>query len=140
MTRENISLGEFVKQLTVRIHERDWPMPFKEEGQWHLLFYQFKREGQRGRPAFFDQLRFDWDGPYPRSQELSDYIHALHFTGCVAASNPSYDRLSLNDRLGALWSSEKLEGDLSEFMDYAMGLVEKQFAGQKADARSLSNT
>jgi hypothetical protein len=140
MTREDISLGEFVKQLTVRIHKRDWPMPFKDEGQWHMLFYQFKRGTQLGKPTFFDQLRFDWDGPYPRSQELSDYIHALHFTGCVAASNPSYDRLTLNDSLAVLWSSEKLEGDLSEFMEYAMGLVEKQFAGQKADARSLSNT
>ncbi len=37
MTREDISLGEFVKQLTVRIHKRDWPMPFKDEGQWHML-------------------------------------------------------------------------------------------------------
>ena len=128
MTQADISLGEFVKQLTVRIHDKRLPMPFKDEVPWHLLFYSFKREQHPGRPAFLDRLRFDWDGPYPRAQELSDYIHALHFTGCVAASNPSYDQLSLNESLGNLWSAEKLEGDLSAFMDYAMGQVEKKFA------------
>lgn len=128
MTRADISLGEFVKQLTVRIHEKRVRMPFKDEARWHELFYSFKRDSHPGRPAFLDSLSFDWDGPYPRSEELSNYIHALHFTGCVAASNPSYDEISLNESLGKLWASERLEGDLSKFMEYATGLVEKQFA------------
>jgi len=128
MTSNDISLGEFVKQLTVRIHNSKVSMPFKEEQPWHLLFYKLKREKMRGKPEFFGHLRFDWDGRYPRSRELSEYIHALHFTGCVGASNPSYDEISLNPKLGELWSSQKPEGDLSIFMDYAMKEVEKGFA------------
>lgn len=128
MTQADISLGEFVKQLTVRIHDKRVAMPFKDETRWHLLFYGFKREQRPGRPTFFDHLRFDWDGPYPRSEELSNYIHALHFTGCVAASNPSYDEISLNESLGKLWSSERLEGELSGFMDHAVTVVQERFA------------
>ncbi len=128
MTSNDISLGEFVKQLTVRIHDSKVPMPFKDEEPWHLLFYRFRQENAPGKPAFLERLRFDWDGRYPRSQELSDYIHALHFTGCVGASNPSYEEISLNPKLGELWSSQKPEGDLSKFMDYAMKTVETEFA------------
>jgi len=39
MTSNDISLGEFVKQLTVRIRDSKVPMPFKDEEPWHLLFY-----------------------------------------------------------------------------------------------------
>jgi len=91
-------------------------------------FLRLREENAPGKPAFLGHLRFDWDGRYPRSQESSDYIHALHFTGCVGASNPSYDEISLNPKLGELWSSQKLEGDLSKFMDYAMKQVEAEFA------------
>jgi hypothetical protein len=128
MTNQDISLGEFVKQLTVRIHDLKVPMPFKDEEPWHLLFYQLKRENVPGKPTFFEHLRFDWDGSYPRCRELSEYIHALHFTGCVGASNPSYDEISLNPKLGELWASENLEGDLSVFMDHAMEEVQAKFA------------
>ena len=128
MTNEDISLGEFVKQLTVRIHDARLPMPFKDEEPWHTLFYRLKQEDVPGKPAFFAGLRFDWDALYPRSQELSEYIHAHHFTGCVAASNPSYDEMSLNPKLGQIWSSQKPEGDLSKFLDYAMERVKTQFA------------
>jgi len=130
MTNKEISLGEFVKQLTVRIHDKNLPMPFKDEEPWHLLFYKLKQDQVSGKPAFFQHLRFDWDGRYPRSQELSEYIHALHFTGCVGASNPSYDEIVLNPKLGELWSSQKPEGDLSRFMDYAMKKVETEFASK----------
>jgi len=128
MTSTDISLGEFVKQLTVRIHDLKLPMPFKDEEPWHLLFYRLKQEEVPGKPAFLGTLRFDWDARYPRSQELSEYIHALHFTGCVAASNPSYDEMSLNPKLEEIWSSQKPEGELSNFLEYAMKQVQVQFA------------
>lgn len=127
MTSQDISLGEFVKQLTVRIYDAKLPMPFKDEEPWHTLFYKLKQEEAAGKPSFFADLGFDWDARYPRSPELSEYIHALHFTGCVAASNPSYDEMSLNPKLEQIWSSQKPEADLANFLDHAMEQVRTQF-------------
>ncbi len=128
MTRADISLGEFVKQLTVRIKKANLPMPFKDEAPWHLLFYKLKQEKLAGTPVFLETMRFDWDGSYPRSQELSNYIHALHFTGCVAASNPSYDQMSLNPDLETIWASQQLESELLQFVDQVMDRVKSDFA------------
>ncbi len=103
-------------------------MPFKDEAPWHLLFYKLKQEKLAGTPVFLETMRFDWDGSYPRSQELSNYIHALHFTGCVAASNPSYDQMSLNPDLETIWASQQLESELLQFVDQVMDRVKSDFA------------
>jgi hypothetical protein len=94
---KKISLGEFVKQLVLDLHRDETPMPFQNETNWHVLFYKLKKtQNNQGRPAFLDKLRFDWDGPYPRCQDLSEYLQTLHWNGFVSVANPSYDRLSVD--------------------------------------------
>lgn len=133
MTPQTISLGEFIKQLTLAFAEHDLPMPFKYERPWHELFYRLKTVEQvQGKPSFLSQLRFDWVGPYPRSQELSDYIHGLHWTGCVSAANPSYEEIKLNPELKRLWSAPLEEG-LTIFINHSLELAREEFA-QTANA------
>lgn len=127
MTTENMSLGEFVKQLTVRMREASVTMPFKDEKPWHTLLYDLTVSDISPKPGFLGQLQFDWDGPYPRSRDLSDYLHGLHFTGCVSAGNPSYDQITLDPDVAKIWSqSSSLE--VNNFMDKVMSLAQKEFA------------
>lgn len=128
MTAQTMSLGEFVKQLAVRMHNSKVPMPLKDERPWHVLLYELKTSEIQPKPVFLSNLQFDWDGPYPRSRDLSDYIHGLHFTGCVSAANPSYDAISLDENLEKVWSSEKLDDEVSMFMAKAMDIVKREFA------------
>jgi len=92
-----------------------------------MLFYRLKKADIPGKPAFFADLESDWVGRYPISQDLSDYIHVLHFTGCMSAGNPSYDALSLNKDLAEIWSSELLTGNLPTFIDRATNLAIEEF-------------
>lgn len=128
MTAQSMSLGEFVKQLAVRMHNSKVPMPLKDERPWHKLLYGLKTSDIQPRPAFLSDLQFDWDGPYPRSRDLSDYIHGLHFTGCVSAANPSYDEISLDEKVEKLWSAEALDNEMSNFMNKVMDIVPKEFS------------
>jgi hypothetical protein len=127
MNPAEISLGEFVKQLVAHLDEADLVMPLKDEGKWHTLFYKLRGSRFEGRPAFFDEMLFDWDGAYPRSPELVEYIHALHWTGCVSASNPQYDQITLNKKVRELWSAVHLDENLRGFVDFAVGLAKEEF-------------
>lgn len=132
---QELSLGDFVKQLAVRMADRGLVMVFKDEMPWHLLFYRLKKEGTaEGRPRFFDSLRFDWDGPYPKSQELSDFIQALHWTGSVGAVNPSYERITLQDDVTKLWSEfgRSLETPTVEFLEHAVEMATEEFPAEAA--------
>lgn len=124
-----LSLGDFVKQLAVLMDKNQLVMLFKEEKPWHVLFYSLKKEQAEGRPAFFDTLRFDWDGPYPKCQELSEFIQALHWTGSVVAVNPSYERIMLDDDIRTLWRSEgkSLEPKTKEFLTHSIDLARQRF-------------
>lgn len=128
MTTKDMSLGEFVKQLTVRMNDSKIEMPFKDEKPWHTLLYELKVSGIKPKPEFLANLQFDWDGPYPRSRDLSDYLHGLHFTGCVSAANPSYDVITLDEGLAKIWSSEKLDEELDTFMNQVLHIAKKEFA------------
>lgn len=98
------TLGDFVKELAVLMRDKNLQLPLKDERPWHLLFFQLKQErGVEGRPAFFDKLVFDWDGPAPKCQELSEFIHALHWNATVTANNPTYEAIRLSDEIAALW-------------------------------------
>lgn len=127
MNEQQISLGEFVKQLTCKVSGKDSPMPLKDERPWHTLFYRLKKDTTPGKPAFFESLQFDWVGPYPICSDLSDYIHALHFTGCMSAGNPTYDEMTLNKELADKWSGETLTGELPKFMDHTIQLAQEEF-------------
>jgi hypothetical protein len=127
MTR-TMSLGEFVKQLTVRMNGDQMEMPFKDERPWHSLLYELSISKVEPKPDFLNRLQFDWDGPYPRSRDLSDYIHGLHFTGCVSAANPSYDQITLDPEVAKLWAQEADGLDVRYFMDEVMTIAKKEFA------------
>ena len=98
------TLGDFVKELVVLMRDAHLQLPLKDERPWHLLFFQLKQERDiEGRPAFFDNLVFDWDGPAPKCQELSEFIHALHWNATVTANNPTYETIRLSDEIATLW-------------------------------------
>jgi hypothetical protein len=124
-----LSLGDFVKQLVVLMDQNQLVMLFKDEKPWHLLFYHLKKEQTEGKPNFLSQLRFDWDGSYPKCQELSDYIQALHWTGNVVAVNPSYEHFILDKAVSKIWRSEgeSLDDATKGFLAHSIGLAKQQF-------------
>ena len=98
------TLGDFVKELAALMTEAHLQLPLKDERPWHILFFHLKQVGETdGRPAFFDHLVFDWDGPAPKCQELSEFIHALHWNATVTANNPTYEALQLGNDVAELW-------------------------------------
>jgi hypothetical protein len=134
ISAKDISLGEFVTLLVLRLDNERVPMPFQNEEKWHRLFYKLKTEREKqGRPGFFDKLRFDWDGRYPRAQDLSEYLQSLHWNGFISVANPTYDRLSvdqdvkdLGDKARPNVQDEQLEQFLSDTISKASALFRGQ--------------
>lgn len=117
MDAQTTTLGEFVQQLLIQVGDRE--LHFKDERPWHELFYRLKTSPDTpGKPRFLRELFFDWNGEYPKCQELSEYLHALHWTGCMTAANPSYDRFKLNREIASLWRTT-LDHDLEAFVGEA---------------------
>jgi hypothetical protein len=127
-----MTLGEFVKQLAALLAKKGLPMPFKEERPWHELFYQLKTApGLHARPAFLERLRFDWDGPYPKSRDLSEFLQALHWNACVSAINPHYTTIELPQDVAKLWI-RRYDGQgaaAKSFLAAAVELAEAHFSG-----------
>ena len=132
MPETKMSLGDFVKQLAVLMDKSGVVILFKEERPWHSLFYRLKKDPSKGKPRFFDELRFDWDGPYPKSQELSRFIQSLHWTGAVSAVNPSYEKIVLRPEMSELWSGKlkDIPADGQEFLTHAVSLAKEEFPQQ----------
>jgi hypothetical protein len=115
MNSHTVTLGDFVQQLLLQIGA-DKELHFKDERPWHELFYSLKKSRKKaGKPEFLGKMFFDWNGEYPQSRELSNYLHSLHWTGCMAAANPGYDRFRLNQDIGKLWQTE-IDGSLRTFI------------------------
>lgn len=125
MDTQNMTLGDFVQQLLLEIGERE--LHFKHERPWHELFYALKSAEGPGKPRFLNDLFFDWNGEYPKCQELSEYLHALHWTGCMAAANPGYDKFRLNRDIGNLWRTD-LDPSLSGFLQQAAEVARRELA------------
>lgn len=128
---KEMSLGDFVKQVAASMHRQGVAMPFKNQRPWHFLLYELKKAPNApGRPAFLDGVVFDWDGPYPKSQELSDFLHALHWNASVSANNPHYDTIILPGDVADLWSRrfEELDGDTKQFLDEAARIAQVEFS------------
>ena len=142
MNSQDISLGEFVKQLTLRFTQENIEMPLRDERPWHMLFYELKVSKQpAGKPSFLDDLLFDWDGPYPRASELAEYLDALHWTGCLSASNPQYEKVTLNPKVSQLWSGLSVDRELDCFIGYAVETAKGHFGETgDVDAARFSNT
>jgi hypothetical protein len=122
----NTTLGDFVQQLLLRLG--DTQLHFKHERPWHELFYRLKigPDGP-GKPDFLREMFFDWNAEYPKCQELSEYLHTLHWTGCMAAANPAYDRFRLNREIGGLWESQ-VDRDLAVFIEGAAENAKRDLA------------
>jgi hypothetical protein len=139
---DTLSLGEFVKQLTALFEKSRIDIPFKNERAWHFLFYELKKNRNAiGRPAFFDELEFDWDGPYPKSQELSDFLHSLHWNASVSASNPHYETITLSKEVKNLWLSryENLDQNSKQFFVSTLERAKTEFDRQSG-AKSSHDT
>jgi hypothetical protein len=126
MNTQDMTLGDFVQQLLLKLRDRE--LTFRHERPWHELFYSLKAATDKpGKPRFFQELFFDWNGEYPKCQELSDYLHALHWTGCMTAANPTYDRFKLNDKIGHLWEKE-VDKPLRDYLEEAAGAARHDLA------------
>jgi hypothetical protein len=124
-------LGDFVELLAAVMHKEQLEMPFKNQRPWHFLFYELKKaQDIPGKPALFDRLLFDWDGPYPKSQELSEFLHALHWNASVSAHNPHYDTITLLEDVATLWSQRlnELDPETTRFLHEALTRARAEFA------------
>jgi hypothetical protein len=99
-----MTLGDFVKYLITILNKDNIPMPYEDEKKWHELFFLLKTQNiSIEKPDFIKHLWFDWDGPFPKSQELSDFLHALHWNACVSSPNPSYEKVCISPEISAFW-------------------------------------
>jgi hypothetical protein len=122
MNSQDTTLGDFVQQLLRHLGGRE--LHLKDERPWHEMFYRLKTSPEvPGKPQFLQGLFFSWNGPYPKCEELSEYLHALHWSGCVAAANPGYDRFTLNPSVANLWETD-VDQDLEQFISEAARAAE----------------
>lgn len=129
-TSRDISLGQFVRQLAALLHKKSVELPFKNQKPWHLLFYELsKLPDTPSKPKFLDELVFDWDAPYPKCRELSEFLQALHFTASVSARNPRFNSIAVDSAVADRWSQrfEKGDPDLKVFLEEAVESAEKEF-------------
>jgi hypothetical protein len=131
----DISLGQFVKQVAGLLQEQETPLPLKNQQVWHTFFYDLKKSADPGKPSFFDALVFDWDAPYPRCPELSEFLHALHSTASVSAHNPRYEIMTVDTSIARQWSqaTKNDEPDLRTFVENAARTARVRFATPNAD-------
>jgi len=124
MSPQDATLGDFVQQLLRHLGDRE--LHLKDERPWHEMFYRLKVSSDApGKPRFLQELFFSWNGEYPKCEELSEYLHALHWTGCVAAANPGYDRFTLNPSMVNLWETD-VDQDLDQFISQAARAAEEK--------------
>lgn len=126
---EEITLGDFVRLLAVRIPDQHLIMPFQDETPWHTVFYRLKKELPEPKPEFIANLTFDWDGPYPKSQDVSEFLQALHWTGSVGALNPSYEQIIVPQGVQARWREElkNLNEETAKILDRGVQLATEEF-------------
>lgn len=125
-----MGLGEFVNHLLVLLCKRKINLSLHKQSAWHNLFYKLKKMPRViGKPDFLNEMRFDWDGPYPKSQELSRYLDALYWTGCVSSNSPLFQEYRLGEALAALWSGrfDELDKESKEFLQTAFELALEEF-------------
>ena len=129
-----MTLGDFVKQLAVRLQDEHVVMPFKDDRPWHMLFYRLHKEASPQSPDFLQYLEFDWDGPYPRSQDLSDFLQGLHWTGSVSALNPSYERILVPEAVVKAWRAEgeNLGAENDILLSRGLEIAKKEFVSTLA--------
>lgn len=129
--QEQLSIGDFVKHLAARLHKEGVELPLADLQHWQLVFYSLKRaQDIREKPAFLEHLGFDWDGPFPKSPELTEVLQGLHWTGGVSAFNPQFQRIALPADVANLWLSreEGLDESTLEFLSAAVDRAKQEFS------------
>jgi hypothetical protein len=128
MNTHTIDLGDFLRILAARLTEDGVDMPLKNERLWQRLFFTLKKE-RRENFNFLKDLRFDCDGPFPRSKELAEYIQALHWTGNTSATNPSWERMTLDKQIAHEWMKEfeSMDPPIRELAEHAFQEAKKTF-------------
>lgn len=125
-----MSLGKMVTVLVAALHKQDVRLPFKDQEPWHLLFYSLKtRPAAPGKPPFLDELVFDWDGPYPKCEDLADFLNGLHVTANVSALNPHFDAITVDDADADRWWQDfnGLDSNSQSFVTQAVDLARREF-------------
>jgi len=82
------SIADVVDYLLLLLHKNGIPLFLRYEYRWHILFYGLKKTQLiEGKPAFLRELVLDWDGIYPKCNELSEYLTGLRVTGTATIAN-----------------------------------------------------
>jgi hypothetical protein len=132
---KDITLGDLVRLLAVSIRARGRLMPYQDETPWHTVFYRLKKELPEPKPQFIANLGFDWDGPFPKSQDISDFLQALHWTGSVAALNPSYEQIIVPPGVQERWTTEvnELDPEMAKILERTVELAVEEFPALPAN-------
>lgn len=132
-----LGLGDCVRYLLVLLQKNNISFSFRDSSglsRWHLLFYKIKKTQTASRkPVFFQNLFFDWDGPYPECQDLAHFLHVLCVHGCVVTTSPSYEPWWVPENMVALWAQqlEGLDPETKRFLDEALILAREEFTRGK---------
>tara|TARA_Y100000310_G_scaffold77666_1_gene74273 strand:- start:2772 stop:3161 length:390 start_codon:yes stop_codon:yes gene_type:complete len=123
---EEVSLFDLGRGLIATLILESVPVP-NENRDWHEFFYELKKEEKDGKPKFFDNLGFDWDGPYPKSLYLSEFFQALNII--YLARSPD-GRIVIDEQTINHWSQEIEEGspELKHYLAYATGKARTHFS------------
>ena len=105
MTETSPTFGDLLRFVLARLKSASIEIPLENEREWQRLFYSLKQDFGKDYQVL-QSIRFDWDGPSPRSKQLAEYIQALHWTGNISGSNPSWETLTLSDEIARDWLSE----------------------------------
>lgn len=122
-------LGDFVEVLAALLQEQKTDIPFQDERSWHELFYDLSTNTQSTKPGFMERLRFDWDGPYPKCQDLSEFLHALRRNARADARNFRFDAITIPDEIARQWQSRmgQLDETTRRFLDVAVQRAKEYF-------------
>ena len=118
------------KYLILLMEKNQIVLSFQDQAPWHLLFYRLKKvQNVSGKPSFLENLRFDWDGSYPKSSELSEFLHALCLTGAVVTTSPLYEEYRLLKGMAALWQQrfEALDDTVKSFLNTGVNIAREEF-------------
>lgn len=117
-----LSLSELVARMLLFYHKQHPILPLEEIRRWHEGFYWLKKNVDVvGRPDLFQDLRFDFDGPYPKCQALEEVLDALFGFQIVIRARPEFRMYELSSDMKELWEQKlpPLNKEAQEFVEKA---------------------
>ena len=125
----DLNLVTFVKQLAVKLNDENVQLPLRNQRVWHVLLYNLKKSAAPGKPAFLNDLWFDWDGPTPEAPDLADLLARLHWNASISAANPQYDTATLPAAIADRWRAQTpaLDNEETAFLASAVDQAKQVF-------------